>query len=60
MSLEACPVCGHALSTIGLHCPRCPAPLALPHFKQSHAKVSAEIVLGVVILSLLIYLLFFS
>jgi hypothetical protein len=55
MSLEACPVCGYAVSSDTLHCRHCPADV--------HAKIAPAVWLNVlgfaVAVAGAIYLLFF-
>ena len=60
MPLESCPTCGYALSTFGNHCRHCASSFtAVTPFRQFDAKLVAQLIGAVVVLSVLIYLLFF-
>lgn len=58
MSLEACPVCGYAVSTVTSECRHCSgAQAALPRFQQLNA-VSFVVTVGAAT-GAVIYILFF-
>ena len=60
VSLEACPACGYALSTLGNHCRHCHPSLTAPaSLRPFDAKLVAQIVGGVLVLGVLVYLIFF-
>jgi hypothetical protein len=59
MPLEPCPTCGYALSIVDHHCRHCAtAPAAIPS-RPLNAKYLQPMIMAVVVLSVLVYLLFF-
>ena len=60
MSLESCPTCGYALSTVGNHCRHCPpAFMASSSDKPFDAKHLSQIIAVLVVLSVFVCLIFF-
>jgi len=60
MSLESCPTCGYALSTLGNHCRHCsPVLLAATPSTAFDAKHLAQILAALMVLGVLVYLIFF-
>src|SRR6266496_2619012 len=60
MPLEPCPACGYALSVLDHHCRHCPVPLrAFPSSRLFDAKHLSKMIIAVVVLSVLVYLIFF-
>lgn len=58
MSLESCPTCGYALSTIGNHCRHCPPAFLASSGKPFDAKQLSQIIAVLAILSVFGYLMF--
>jgi hypothetical protein len=60
MPLEACPTCGYALSTLDSRCRHCPSTFnAAASSGPFDAKNVSQIIAAVVVLSVVVYLLFF-
>jgi len=60
MSLEPCPTCGYALSTVDHHCRHCvTASPAIPSRLFDAKHLQQKIIMAVVGLSVLIYFIFF-
>ncbi|MEP6821643.1 MAG: hypothetical protein ABI946_04760 [Chthoniobacterales bacterium] len=60
MSLESCPTCGYALSTLGNHCRHCaPMPMAAGAFRPFDAKHRLQTILALLALGVFVFLLFF-
>jgi hypothetical protein len=60
MSLQSCPTCGYALSTIGNHCRHCPPPfLASSAGKPFDAKHLSGIIAVLTVLGGFVYLMLF-
>jgi len=60
MPLQPCPACGYALSVLDHHCRHCSVPLrAFSSFRLFDAKHLSKMIVAVVVLSILVYLLFF-
>jgi len=60
VSLESCPTCGYALSTLGNHCRHChPSHMVAVSLRPLDAKLVAQLIGGVVVLGVLVYLIFF-
>ena len=60
MPLEPCPACGYALSTVDHHCRHCATASRAIALQPSIAKhLQQMIIMGVVVLSVLVYLIFF-
>jgi hypothetical protein len=60
MPLEPCPTCGYALSIADHHCRHCAiASTAIPSRPSIAKHLQQMIIMGVVALSLLVYLIFF-
>lgn len=60
MSLESCPTCGYALSTLGNHCRHCASSFsAVSSFRPFDAKHLPQIMTAVVVLGGFTYLIFF-
>jgi len=60
MPLEPCPICGYALSIVDHHCRHCaPSIKALPSSPLLDVKYLPRIILAVIVLSVLVYLIFF-
>jgi len=60
MSLESCPTCGYALSVLDHQCRHCAVPLRV--FASSRlfdAKHLSTMIITTVMLSILVYLIFF-
>jgi hypothetical protein len=60
MPLEPCPTCGYALSIVDHHCRHCATPsrtISSGRFSAKHLQ--QMIIMAVVVLSLLVYLIFF-
>jgi hypothetical protein len=59
MPLEPCPTCGYALSIVDHHCRHCgTASRAIPS-RRLNAKHLQQIIMAAVVLSVLVYLIFF-
>jgi hypothetical protein len=57
--LEPCPTCGYALSIVDHHCRHCgTASWAIP-LQRFNRKRLQQIIMAVVVLSVLVYLIFF-
>jgi hypothetical protein len=60
MSLASCPTCGYALSTIGNKCRHCTSSFSpATSAKPFDAKILGQIIAAMVVLSVLLYLIFF-
>jgi hypothetical protein len=60
MPLEPCPTCGYALSIVDHHCRHCAtASTAIPSRHSIAKHLQQMIIMGVVALSVLVYLIFF-
>jgi hypothetical protein len=62
MSLESCPTCGYALSTLGNHCRHCSSSRsfkATPSLPAFNAKYLPQIITATVVFVVLAYLIFF-
>jgi hypothetical protein len=60
MPLEPCPTCGYALSIVDHHCRHCAtAARAIPSGPFDAKHVQQMIIMAVVVLSVLVYLIFF-
>jgi hypothetical protein len=61
MPLEPCPTCGYALSIVDHHCRHCATESQAIPSRPSNAKHLQQqmIIMGVVALSVLVYLIFF-
>ncbi|MBA3832928.1 MAG: hypothetical protein H0X34_13750 [Chthoniobacterales bacterium] len=60
MALESCPTCGYALSSLGNHCRHCPPSfIAARASRPFDAKLLAQFICAMVVLSILVYLFFF-
>jgi len=60
MPLEPCPTCGYALSIADHHCRHCAtASQAIPSRPSIAKHLQQMIIMGVVALSVLVYLIFF-
>lgn len=62
MSLESCPTCGYALSTLGNHCRHCSSSRsfkATPAFPAFNAKYLPQIIMATVVFVAFAYLIFF-
>jgi hypothetical protein len=60
MPLEPCPTCGYALSIVDHHCRHCAtASGAIPSRALNAKHLQQMIIMGVVTLSVLVYLIFF-
>jgi hypothetical protein len=60
MPLEPCPTCGYALSTVDHHCRHCATESrAIPSRPFDAKHLQQMIIMGVVVLSVLVYLIFF-
>ncbi|HEV8422575.1 MAG TPA: hypothetical protein VGQ40_04470 [Chthoniobacterales bacterium] len=60
MPLEPCPTCGYALSVLDHHCRHCvPSLKALPSSQLSDAKQWWKMIVALVVLSVLVYLIYF-
>jgi hypothetical protein len=59
MPLEPCPTCGYALSTVDHHCRHCGiASGAIPR-RPFDAKHLQQLIMAAVVLSVVVYLMFF-
>jgi hypothetical protein len=59
MPLEPCPTCGYALSTVDHHCRHCDtASGAIPR-RPFDAKHLQQLIMAAVVLSVVLYLMFF-
>jgi hypothetical protein len=59
MPLEPCPTCGYALSTVDHHCRHCgTASGAIPP-RPFNAKHLQQLIMAAVVLSVVVYLMFF-
>jgi predicted nucleic acid-binding Zn ribbon protein len=59
MPLESCPTCGYALSIVDQHCRHCAtAPGEIPSRPFDAKHLQQMIIMGVVVLSVLVYLIF--
>jgi len=60
MPLESCPTCGYALSIVDHHCRHCvTASGAVPSRPFDAKHIQQLIIMAVVVLSVLVYLIFF-
>jgi len=60
MPLEPCPTCGYALSIVDHHCRHCAtASGAIPSRALNAKHLQQVIIMGVVTLSVFVYLIFF-
>jgi hypothetical protein len=59
MSLESCPTCGYALSIIDHHCRHCATASRAILSQSFDAKHVQRMIIAVVVLSVLVYLIFF-
>jgi hypothetical protein len=60
MPLEPCPTCGYALSVLDHHCRHCAVPLrTFPSLRLFDTKQLSKMIIAVVVLSVLVYLIFF-
>jgi hypothetical protein len=60
MPLEPCPTCGYALSIVDHHCRHCAvASRAIPSRPFYAKHLQQMIIMAVVVLSVLVYLIFF-
>jgi hypothetical protein len=60
MPLEPCPTCGYALSIVGHHCRHCgTASRAIPSRPFDAKQLQQMIIIAVMMLSVLVYLIFF-
>jgi hypothetical protein len=59
MPLEPCPTCGYALSTVDHHCRHCAtSSRAIPSRLFDAKHLQQMIIVGVLVLSVLVYLIF--
>jgi hypothetical protein len=59
MPLEPCPICGYALSTVDHHCRHCATASGAIPSRTVDAKHLQKMIMVVVVLSVLVYLIFF-
>jgi len=59
MPLEPCPTCGYALSIVDHHCRHCATASGAIPSRPFDAKHLQRMIMAVVVLSVLVYLLFF-
>jgi hypothetical protein len=59
MPLEPCPVCGYALSVVDHHCRHCAVASRAILPRRFNAKHLQQMIMAVVVLSVLVYLIFF-
>jgi hypothetical protein len=59
MPLEPCPACGYALSIVDHHCRHCATPSRAIPSRPFDAKHLQQMIMAVVVLSVLVYLIFF-
>jgi predicted amidophosphoribosyltransferase len=60
MSLESCPTCGYALSTLGNHCRHCASSFSeASSFGPLNAKYLPQIITATVVFIAFAYLIFF-
>ncbi|MGC2353190.1 MAG: hypothetical protein WA496_07310 [Candidatus Udaeobacter sp.] len=59
MPLEPCPTCGYALSIVDQHCRHCATPSRAIPSRSFDAKHLQRMIMAVVVLSVLVYLIFF-
>jgi len=59
MPLEPCPTCGYALSIIDHHCRHCATASGAIPSRPFDAKHLQQMIMAVVVLSVLVYLIFF-
>jgi hypothetical protein len=59
MPLEPCPTCGYALSIVDHHCRHCAAASRVILPRRFNAKHLQQIIMAAVVLSVLVYLIFF-
>jgi hypothetical protein len=59
MPLEPCPTCGYALSIVDHHCRHCAAASRSIPSRPFNAKYLQPMIMAVVVLSVLVYLIFF-
>jgi hypothetical protein len=59
MPLEPCPTCGYALSIVDHHCRHCATAPGAISSRPFNAKYLQPMLMAVVVLSVLVYLIFF-
>jgi hypothetical protein len=59
MPLEPCPTCGYALSTVDHHCRHCDTASGAIPPRPFNAKHLQQLIMAAVVLSVVVYLMFF-